>query len=132
MIDIETSWEDSGYDCDHCGGKILLRTDRETGQPPLVCYQCELCGCQWELSGDVQRTGSLPSCIKAQRERSANQQGADGSGFSPVIVSVVLGGLLLLLFLMGGLAAIRFVVPIAIAAFVFLALYRFGKERMWW
>ena len=30
-IETITLWEDAGYDCDHCGGRILRRTDRETG-----------------------------------------------------------------------------------------------------
>jgi len=31
VIVTSTEWADAGYDCDHCGGRILRRTDHETG-----------------------------------------------------------------------------------------------------
>ncbi len=66
MIETNTKWKDSGFDCDHCGGEILERTDRETGQADFICYQCRECGCQWTLSGDVLRVGSGTHCKAAQ------------------------------------------------------------------
>jgi hypothetical protein len=131
MVETQTSWKDSGYDCDHCGGQILKRTDRETGQPTRVCFQCELCGCQWTLSGDVQRVGNLSDCLRAQRQRQAEPV----KELSPFfIASVVIGGIILLLAIVsiGGLVALRFIIPAAIAVFVFVSVYRLGKERMWW
>lgn len=132
MIETETTWNDSGYDCDHCGGQILERTDQETGQPARVCYQCEVCGCQWQLDGDVLRIGSMPSCQRAQRVRIASQQ---KEPVNPTTMWLaVAGGILLLLGIIyfGGLVAVRFLLPLAIAVFVVRAIYQMGKERMWW
>jgi len=131
-INVETKWDDSGYDCDHCGGRILKRIDQETGRKAEMCYQCELCGCQWTLSGDVSRIGRLQSCHQAQRERRASHQTSNSFPVSPVLLAVGGGLLLLLLIYFGGLVAIRFLIPIAIAVFVAVAVFRFGRERMWW
>ncbi len=132
MIETETTWNDSGYDCDHCGGQILERTDRETGQAARVCFQCEVCGCQWQISGDVLRIGKMNSCRRAQSSRIENQEKAPMSAVQLWVT--IGGGILLLLGLVatGGLVAIRFLIPVGMAAFVFWAVYRTGKERMWW
>ena len=132
MIETETTWKDSGYDCDHCGGQILERTDVETGQPARVCYQCQACGCQWQLNGDIQRIGNLNSCRRTKRARSKAQR---QTKINPIQLRlIVLGAVLLLgtIVFLGGLTAIRFLVPIAIAIFVFWTVYQMGKERMWW
>ena len=132
MIETETTWNDSGYDCDHCGGQILERTDRETGQPARVCYQCRVCGCQWQLSGDVLRVGNLDTCRRAQRVRIDNQKEERISSTQLWIAGGVGVLLLLGIILLGGLVAIRFLIPVGIAVFVFWAVYQTGKERMWW
>lgn len=132
MIETETIWNDSGYDCDHCGGQILKRTDIETGQSARVCYQCQACGCQWELGGDILRIGSMNSCRRAQRVRNTSQVKTD---IDPFKLRLIVVGTLLFLGAMayfGGLTAIRFLVPIGIAIFVFWTVYKMGKERMWW
>ncbi len=133
MIETETTWNDSGYDCDHCGGQILERTDIETGQPARVCYQCQLCGCQWQLDGDVIRVGSRKSCRRLQRMRSRNEakEQIDPKQLRLLIIIPVLV-LVGLIFFGGGLVAIRFLIPMAIALFVLRAVYQMGKERMWW
>lgn len=132
MIETETIWNDSGYDCDHCGGQILERTDIETGQPARVCYQCQACGCQWEISGEILRIGSMNSCRRAQRVRAtAHPQ----TSVNPVKLRLIVVVSLMFLGMMvfyGGLTAIRFLVPIGIAVFVIWAIYQMGKERMWW
>lgn len=131
-IDLHTAWHDSGYDCTHCGGRILKRVDQETGQPEQVCLQCEMCGCQWTLRGELLRVGSTMQCRRAQRnyeaELNPNKQ-------RPLWLLLLVGGgivLLLALVLFGGLAAIRFLIPIAIFVFVVTAVYQFGRERLWW
>ncbi|WP_420627679.1 hypothetical protein [Candidatus Leptofilum sp.] len=132
MIETETTWDDSGYDCDHCGGQILKRTDVETGQPARVCYQCQACGCQWKLSGDVMRIGSMNSCRRAQRVRSKSQA---QTSIDPIKLRLIVVGTILFLgaiMFVGGITAIRFLVPIGIAVFVFWTIYQMGKERMWW
>ncbi len=132
MIETETTWKDSGYDCDHCGGQILERTDVETGQPARVCYQCQVCGCQWQLDGDVLRIGNLNSCRRAQRVR-IKSESSEPLNVNQLRLVVGVGILLLLgIIYFGGLLAIRFLIPAAIALFVFRAIYQLGKERMWW
>jgi hypothetical protein len=132
MIETKTTWKDSGYDCDHCGGQIFERTDRETDQPARVCYQCQACGCQWRLSGDVLRIGNMNSCRRAQRVRVKSQ---NYERYSTTQLRVAFGGMVLLLLgiiYWGGLLAIRFLIPVGIALFVFWSIYQAGKERMWW
>ncbi len=132
MIEAKTSFEDSGYDCDHCGGRVLIRTDKETGQPIQKCYQCELCGCQWQFSGAVLRVGQHASCIKAQHKRMSARESESALPFSPIFLIVGLLLFLVILVYFGGLVAIRFFIPIAIAIAVGFALFQFGKEKMWW
>ncbi|MCP5096186.1 MAG: DUF4870 domain-containing protein [Chloroflexi bacterium] len=131
MIETRTKWDDSGYDCDHCGGQIYKRTDFESGQTPTICYQCRECSCQWSLKGDVQRTGNLRVCRVAQRNRAASS--ADDSGQIPVWGWAVLAILFLFLVVrFGGMAALRILVPIALAIIAIVYAFRLGKEREWW
>lgn len=132
MIETKTTWNDSGYDCDHCGGQILERTDNETGQPARVCYQCQVCGCQWQLDGDILRIGNMNSCRRAQRVR-VKSQASEQLNPNQLRLAIVIGLLVLLgIVFFGGLVAVRFLIPVAIAVFVFRAVYQMGKERLWW
>ena len=131
-IDIFTTWNDSGYDCDHCGGRILKRKDQETGQPEQVCYQCEACGCQWSLEGDVLRVGHGDGCRLAGREREAIRRGNKGLPVHPLVVVVIGSFLLAVIVLLGGLAAIRYLIPIALFVLVATAVFQFGHDRKWW
>ncbi|NJN55637.1 MAG: hypothetical protein HC804_13330 [Anaerolineae bacterium] len=126
-IDTQTSWKDSGYDCDHCGGQVWQRMDQETGRPTQTCLQCEECGCQWSLKGVVQRVGNRDVCRQAQREREAV-----GENHYPIPPALMLGTgalVLLLLVLVGGLTAVRFLIPMAIAIFVGWAVVRYVLDR---
>ncbi len=134
MIETSTTWEDSGFDCDHCGGEIAKRIDRETGQPDRICYQCRLCGCQWSLNGRVTRIGSGQYCHAAQREQSETKP---LDFFLSTRVLIVLGILLLLAVVrFGGLAALvallRFLLPVALAAVIVIYVVRYGREQEWW
>jgi len=132
MVETKTTWNDSGYDCDHCGGQILERTDIETGQPARVCYQCQVCGCQWQLDGNVLRVGIMSSCRRAQRVR-VKSQAREQININQLRLIVGIGILVLLgIVYFGGLLAVRFLIPVAIAVFVFRAVYQMGKEHMWW
>lgn len=130
MVEVETTFSDSGYDCDHCGGQVLLRTDKETGQPPKVCYQCETCGCQWSRQGELLRLGRLSSCYKAAKIREASREEPAAFTLTAVLVGVSLLLLMLMLVLLGGLAAVRFLIPLAIAGFVGWKIYELVKEKM--
>lgn len=125
-IDVQTSWKDSGYDCDHCGGRVWRRTDKETGRPTQTCLQCEECGCQWTLKGDVQRVGNSDACRRAQREREQNRP--EPFPVPPAFIVVGVIGVLLLLVLVGGVTAVRFLIPLSIAVLVGWALYRYGRD----
>lgn len=130
MIETQTTWKDTGYDCDHCGGLILRRTDVETGQPKRVCYQCKLCGCQWRTNGEVLRVGSGPNCQEAQRARLAGA--ADENRLSRRFVWILGAVALLLILRFGGVMALRLIIPLALAIIILIALTRFAREKGWW
>ncbi len=134
MIETRTTWEDSGYDCDHCGGVISKRTDYETGQPEQVCFQCKQCGCQWKPNGDVLRVGNGPDCQSAQRERA----GTDPGEFFLSRRVLIIAGIILIAVIIrfGGFSVLfslsRLLLPIALVAIVVLFVVRFGREQEWW
>ncbi len=128
MIDTNTNWEDSGYDCQFCGVKILKRTDYETGQPAKSCYQGER-GCQWTLDGDLIRVGHHPDCRKAQKQQLAS----DPSWHIPNWIWGVVAFLFLLAaWRFGGFFALRFLVPAFLVVLAITYGYRYGREQEWW
>jgi hypothetical protein len=130
VIETNTVWDDTGYDCDHCGGRILKRTDQESGQPDRTCFQCEQCSCQWTLENRPLRVGTLRACRKAQRARAVVAEAAD-----PYARWILLGlGLLVFLFLLrfGGATALRLVVPVIVVGGILYALARYGRTQDWW
>lgn len=133
MIETETIWEDSGFDCDHCGGVIAKRIDRESGQPDRTCLQCKQCGCQWTLAGNVERVGNGPDCQAAQRDREAAPARITLSrpiwiaiGIIAFFVLLRFGGFSLLFVLL------RFLVPLALVGLVLYFIARHGREQQWW
>ena len=134
MIETKTSWEDSGYDCDHCGGEITKRTDYETGQPKRVCYQCKQCGCQWNLKGDAIRVGNGPYCRASQRERAGTPPGE--FLLSPRVLIILGIVLLLAVARFGGFGALfslfRLLIPLAVVGIIIYYVVKFGREQEWW
>lgn len=130
MIETKTTWKDTGYDCDHCGGQILRRTDSETGQPKRVCYQCKVCGCQWRTNGDVLRIGSGPDCRTAQEARMGQTRDEGQLTRRFVIILGIVALLLILRF--GGILALRLLIPLGLAIVILIALTRFAREKGWW
>lgn len=133
MIETSTTWHDSGYDCDHCGGEVLKRIDHETGQPDSICFQCRECGCQWSTGGDVLRVGSGEYCKAAQRARDEGRgQPAwiERLSRSIWLLLAVVGGVILLRF--GGTLVVRTVLPIVLLVTLVIVLFRVGQKRMWW
>ena len=129
MIETRTTWDDSGYDCQHCGVKIYKRTDYETGRSPRTCFQGER-GCQWSEDGRFLRVGNHPNCRKLHRRGVLDEPKPTRV---PTWVWTVAGVLFLLLVVrFGGLAALRLLVPIALAVAALLFVYRLGRERQWW
>ena len=129
-IETRTSWTDSGYDCDHCGGRILKRTDYETGEPDRTCLQCEQCGCQWTLSRETLRVGHRKECRAAQRLRQSQQTPA--RPYDQWLLVVVAAVTLFLLLRFGGGGLLRFLLPIALLGITLFVLVRIGREREWW
>lgn len=131
MIQTKTTWEDSGYDCDHCGGVILKRIDYESGQPKQECYQCRQCSCQWSLDGEPLRIGNHSSCRSAQRMRAEESVRQGGVISRPILIVLAVAALLLVV-RFGGFMALRFLIPLALGAFVVFSLVRYGREQEWW
>lgn len=133
QIETSTTWKDSGYDCDHCGGRILKRTDHETGQPDQKCYQCESCGCQWTLSNHPLRVGTLPICRSAQGDREAEATSINKLEPATRWLLIALAGMLVLaLTRFGGGAALRVLIPLAIVGGLVFLFSRLGKRQDWW
>ena len=143
MIETDTIWKDSGFDCDHCGGEILERTDRETGQADFVCYQCRECGCQWTLGGDVLRVGTGQFCKAAQRERQSHEEAAglpdlldDVNQWAGLlskslwVLLALIAGVVLLRF--GGAVVARYLLPLVVIGAGAYFLVRYGKTQSWW
>jgi hypothetical protein len=143
MIETSTIWKDSGFDCDHCGGEILERTDRETGQADYICFQCRECGCQWGLGGEVLRIGSGVYCKAAQVERQRQNETSplpdiaiDLNRWAGLlsrslwVLLALVGGAILLRF--GGVVAVRYILPLVVIGAGAYFLVRYGKAQGWW
>lgn len=131
MIETDTTWDDTGFDCDHCGGRILKRIDRETGQPDFTCYQCEACGCQWTLDNLPLRVGTKRACRRAQREREGEAQPLEDTYSRWILIGLgVIAALFLVRF--GGGVAVRVLVPLVLLGVAAYFLIRFGRQQEWW
>lgn len=143
MIETSTDWEDSGFDCDHCGGEILKRIDHETGRPDQISYQCAECGCQWAIGGDILRVGNGTYCMAAQRQRNKQQEPtklpelpADLNEWAGLlskslwILIAVIAGVILLRF--GGAMVVRLLLPVAVIGVGAYFLVRYGRTQSWW
>lgn len=129
MIETETSWKDSGYDCDHCGGEIAVRIDQETNQRTRQCYQCRQCGCQWSMNGNALRTGNMPECALAQKSRMNN----DWKRFlSSRWLMILVGTVLFLIVLRFAWFMFRLLIPLLVIALLIFLIIRLGKQQAWW
>ena len=127
-IETSTLWEDVGRDCDHCGGRILRRTDRETGLRDRSCFQCEQCSCQWTLERRPLRVGKTAACRAAQRKRASEAEAVGPPYARWLLVGlgvVVLFGLLRF----GGGAVLRAALPLLLLAVGVLA-FRYYSRRL--
>lgn len=130
-IETSTTWADAGYDCDHCGGRILRRTDRETGLRDRTCYQCEQCSCQWTLARQPLRVGTTSACRAAQRQRAAEAEegGLPTSRWLLAALGVVV---LLGLARFGGGALLRVALPLLLLTAVVVAVLVIGRRTGRW
>lgn len=130
MIETKTSWADSGFDCDHCGGRILRRTDQETGQPDRTCLQCEQCGCQWTLGRQPLRVGHRKGCRAAQSRRQL--ESTPLHNYDRWLLLVVGALFLFALLRFGGGLVIRYLLPILLVGVAVFILLRVGRRQEWW
>jgi hypothetical protein len=126
-IETDTIWSDSGYDCDHCGGRLLKRTDTETGQPDRHCFQCEQCSCQWTLDRRPQRIGTMPECRKAQIERVEDEQVSNDAWMRFLVLGLfVVAGFFLIR--LGGPTLLRLVIPAVVVGGLVFLIYRVTRR----
>lgn len=130
MIETNTTWADTGYDCDHCGGRILKRTDHETGQPSRSCFQCEQCSCQWTLKHRPLRVGTLAGCRTAQRDRDEIGDSAGESNVPWLLIAI--GAVVLLALLRLGGAVLGLLVPAGLILIGGFVIVRYGRGQGWW
>ena len=130
-IETSTTWEDAGYDCDHCGGRILRRTDRETGLRDRACFQCEQCSCQWTLERRPLRVGKTAACRAAQRERAAEVEAVGPPYARWLLIALGVVVLVGLLRFGGGVILRAALPPLLVMAVVLVVLY-YGRRNGRW
>ena len=79
----------------------------------------------------MQRVGKSASCRFAQRRR-AVEEDSGGVQLPKWAWAVLLGLFVLMIARFGGLVALRFLVPIALAGFAISYAFRLGREKEWW
>lgn len=127
VIEPQTTYTDSGFDCDHCGGRILHRIDSEADGADSHCYECESCGCQWTLKNQPLKVGRFRQCRSAQDERRLpSVAGMDAYAWWVVIGFAGLVVLFALRF--AGPLALRFILLLAIGAAAVLLGLRLGRH----
>lgn len=127
----DVKWEDSGFDCDHCGGEILKRAHRTIPEREQY-FQCSQCGCRWSTGGDIIRVGDSPHCQHSGYKRPSLPQ--DKRLWWAVAVVLILiflrfGGTAVLAI---GITLIRFLIPLGILVLIGMAIYWFGRQQGFW
>lgn len=127
MFETKTTWEDSGHDCNHCGGEVLKRTEQMPDGRTAVSLQCRECACQWALDGTWLKVGNGRACRAAQRESEGNP------GLASRRLLTIFGvGLLLVIARYGGIGLLRYLIPLTILGFVSWTIYKSGRELHLW
>lgn len=121
------TWEDTTTTCDHCGGRILRRSDGPTDR---VCLQCERCHCQWTLENRPLRAGAQPACKRAHAAQTdALYRTSRNRQLVPALLALAL---FIAVVLYMGLPALTQVLPGLLGAFAALAVVTLGRDRQWW
>ncbi|RMH00302.1 MAG: hypothetical protein D6706_04230 [Chloroflexi bacterium] len=132
-FETKSTWKDSGYDCDHCGGQVYRRTDFLPGKRKQTYYQCQSCGCQWGLNGGVLRVGNGRYCFQAQQERQETLVESVPAWLTSHRTLLLIGFIvLLILFRFGGLMLLRLLIPLVLVGFVVYSIWKWGREQSWW
>jgi DNA-directed RNA polymerase subunit RPC12/RpoP len=135
----ERTSNDTGRDCAHCGGHILLYQE-EKDNMPWSYYECADCGCQWTLTDELFHIGRLTACQRLTPPAEVSE-----SVFSKIPPPVwVLIGTVLILVLFPPVTALLIrlgiylfsvlrwlALPITIGLLVWGG-YILGKRQEWW
>ena len=124
----DITWEDSGFDCDHCGGEILKRSHITIPEREQY-FQCNQCGCRWSVGGDIIRVGGGPFCQHQGYQRPSLPTDKRIWG------AVIIAALLLILFRFGFAAMftlVRFLIPLGILILIGMAIYWVGRQQGFW
>ena len=127
MFETTTTWEDSGHDCNHCGGEVLQRSAGMPDGTTAVSLQCRECGCQWSLAGEWVKVGNGRACQAAYRK----SQGEPGQ-LSRRLLTILGVTLLLVIARLGGIGALRYLVPLLVLTAVAWTTHKWGREFQWW
>lgn len=126
-METRTTWEDTGRDCQFCGGEIYRRTDEEPTRITAY-YQCQKCGAQWSLSHQLIRESSLAPSPPADSVRSSLAQ-------VPRWVWILLGVIVVIIalrFSVIGVLLMRFLIPAVFVGIVAGVIYLYGRWMDWW
>lgn len=135
MAKSRTIVEDSGFDCDHCGGVIYRHTKPMKKEPARVFYQCRTCGCQWTPEGEALRVGGGEYCEAAMRERMPHRKTLVSvlNRFSRGAWIAIAVGLGLVFFRFGSLiTVVRVILPVLVLVVILYFLVRYGRSHQWW
>lgn len=129
-METRSQWEDTGYDCNFCGGQIFKRTDQEPTGLKSSYYQCELCGAQWSMTNQLIREGDrMPQ--RGTRPPAGRTEGRQVASWVWLVLGFGAMFLLMRASVVGALL-VRFLIPVLFALVVSLVLFRLGREMEWW
>ncbi len=152
MTKNETLWEDSGFDCHHCGGEIYKRIEREPGFDKTTSYQCRQCKCQWSTEGVLIQVGNSADCRAGVGQTAVNRPNPPKPPQSTTLAPVkpvatprknhhlsnwIIGGLLALIIALAlirfaGALVFRFFVPALLVGAIVYLLFQLGRQQRWW
>jgi hypothetical protein len=125
-------WQDSGFDCSHCGGEILKHAHRTIPEKEQY-YQCNQCSCRWSVGGEILRVGDQPHCQDTGYQRPYLP--TDNRLWWAIGIAV-----LFLIFLrFGGVAlfgavfsVLRFLIILSLPILIIFAIYWVGQKQGFW
>lgn len=126
-METKTTWEDTGRDCQFCGGEIFRRTDEEPRRITAY-YQCQRCGAQWSLGHELIRESSVTT---TPEKDSVQAWFAKVPRWVWVLVAVllVIGALR---FSVIGVVLMRVLIPAVFVGIVAGVIYMYGRWMDWW
>lgn len=140
----EKTKQDTGRDCGHCGGRIVL-CRQEMDDVPWSYYECSDCGCKWTVTDELFHIGRFAACPRPSSRPVIELPTLPPLPFDrlPGVVWVILGivvaallfppiGVLLGRFVIYLVSLVRFLVVPLVIAFIVWAGYQLGRRQEWW